>query len=175
MHRRLIAAAPALSYLVLSRAIIVPGILVPDPGYSFAVDAYIGFIPIHSIYVLTQPVFAAVLYRAAVVVDLLVLVNTLLLVLLALSPRIGIWELPIYTAPLSLLSASGCCAGPPLAILIAPQAAELYRFLGYGWWIYMNIAISTALAARLGLTAALKPGGGALQRPRSRVEPGMRD
>ncbi|MEM4970680.1 MAG: hypothetical protein QXE01_05450 [Sulfolobales archaeon] len=120
-------------YATLSRSIIIP-------TYDLGFDIYIGFIPIPTIYVLVQPIIVLFIIKLAIMIDLLVVIN--MASILTASYHLKAWELGICVIALSILSTSGCCAGPPLIFLIAP---ELSKLLGYGVWIYMNMVITSLL------------------------------
>jgi hypothetical protein len=120
-------------YTTLSRSIIIP-------TYDLDFDIYIGFIPIPTIYMLVQPILVLSIIKLAVAINLLVIIN--IASILITSYHLRAWELGIGVIALSMLSTSGCCAGPPLIFLIAPG---LSRLLGYGAWIYINLAITSLL------------------------------
>ncbi len=120
-------------YVALSRSIIIS-------TYDLGYDIYIGFIPSSKIYMLVRPILVLFIIKLAVVINLLIIIN--IASILVASHYLRAWELGIYVAGISMLSTSGCCAGPPLIFLIAP---ELSRFLGYGAWIYINLAVTSLL------------------------------
>lgn len=120
-------------FTALSRSIIIP-------TYDLDFDIYIGFIPIPTIYMLVQPILVLFITKLAVAINLLVIIN--IASILVASYHLRAWELGIGVIALSMLSTSGCCAGPPLIFLIAPG---LSRLLGYGAWIYINLAITSLL------------------------------
>ena len=120
-------------YVALSRSIIIS-------TYDLDFDIYIGFIPIPTIYMLVQPILVLFIIKLAVVINLLVIIN--IASILVASHHLRAWKLGMYVAGISVLSTSGCCAGPPLIFLIAPG---LSRLLGYGAWIYINLAITSLL------------------------------
>jgi len=120
-------------YTALSRSIIIP-------TYDLGFDIYIGFIPIPTIYMLVQPILVLFIIKLAVAINLLVIIN--IASILVASYHLRAWELGIGVIALSMLSTSGCCAGPPLIFLIVPG---LSRLLGYGAWIYINLAITSLL------------------------------
>jgi hypothetical protein len=89
---------------------------------------------------LVQSILVLFIIKLAVVINLLVIIN--IASILVASYHLRAWELGIGVIALSMLSTSGCCAGPPLIFLIAPG---LSRLLGYGAWIYINLAITSLL------------------------------
>lgn|GEM_PF-1111001 len=131
-------------YVALSRSIIILTYDPYDLGSDIYIDIYIGFIPIPTIYMLVQPILVLFIIKLAVVINLLVIIN--IASILIASYHLRAWKLGMYVAGISVLSTSGCCAGPPLIFLIAP---ELSRFLGYGIWIYINLAITSLLVLTL--------------------------
>ncbi len=120
-------------YVAFSRSIIIP-------TYDLGFDIYLGFIPTLTIYMLVQPILVLYIIKLAVVINLLVIIN--IASILIASYYLRAWKLGMYVAGISMLSTSGCCAGPPLIFLIAP---ELSTLLGYGAWIYINLAITSLL------------------------------